>query len=148
MYFLVHMRKTIWCDLLNTPTSPRYQVCLDQLALSTMPTVPSPTQTTQQAWPGQPDWHGAVGENSAERRDPPPPPLEALGDIKTPWEHSGILGEPLQMRRDSWLTMPSLARSRACQPWLLFVSSSKMLICARYLKTTLFKHPRDHITKE
>ena len=112
--------KQICCDLLNFPTFARYQASLDQLALSTVPTVPSPTQTTRQAWPGL---------------------------IKTPWEHTGSLGEPLQMRRDSWPTMPSLARSRACRPWLLFVSSSTMLICARYLRTALFKHPRDHITK-
>ena len=72
------MRKTIWCDLLNTPTSPRYQACLDQLALLTVPTVPSPTQTTQQAWPGQPDWHGTA--NLAGPAWPGP-----AGPTQPPW---------------------------------------------------------------
>ena len=74
---MVHLTKQIWCDLLNFPTFARYQACLDQLALSTVPTVPSPTQTTQQAWPGQPDWHGTAnlaGPAWPGSADPTQPP--------------------------------------------------------------------------
>ena len=140
-YFLVHLTKPIWCDL-NLPTFARYQACLDQLALSTVPTVPSPTQTTQQAWPGQPDWHATAnlaGPAWPGPAGPTQPPwlathfagVASLANLAGPkivrrggmhhlprWGHWGTLRRPGSIG-GSWGHRSKCAETagQPCQPW-------------------------------